>query len=197
MTKRKARSTLPATAVSAPVPATIKQDHRPEVLKAELRDGGLKLTSVPGQHAALKAAFGSDSWPFQNYAFTQVLNIMRVAQDGDDLTADVNALFAMIAGIAPQSELEAMLAAQMVATHHLAMRQLSGLTHSEEIAHHEMYGNLGNKLLRTFTMQMEALAKLRRGGEQIVKYVHVHEGGQAVVAGTINQHPRGEKKTGE
>jgi hypothetical protein len=49
------------------------------------------------------------------------------------------------------------------------------------------FGNLANKFMRTFTAQAEALAKIRRGGEQVVKYVHVHEGGQAVVAGTINQ----------
>jgi hypothetical protein len=39
------------------------------------------------------------------------------------------------------------------------------------------------KLLRTFTAQTEALAKLRRGGEQTVRveHVHVYEGGQAIV----------------
>jgi hypothetical protein len=39
------------------------------------------------------------------------------------------------------------------------------------------------KLLRTYTAQVEALAKLRRGGEQTVRveHVHVHSGGQAIV----------------
>ncbi len=47
----------------------------------------------------------------------------------------------------------------------------------------EMSGNLAVKLARTFTSQVEALAKLRRGGEQkvIVEHVHVHAGGRAVV----------------
>jgi hypothetical protein len=46
-------------------------------------------------------------------------------------------------------------------------------------------GNLAVKLLRTYTAQVEALAKLRRGGEQTVRveHVHVHAGGQAVGAG--------------
>jgi len=37
--------------------------------------------------------------------------------------------------------------------------------------------------LRTFTMQAETLAKLRRGGGQTVRveHVHVHPGGQAIV----------------
>ena len=30
------------------------------------------------------------------------------------------------------------------------------------------------KLLRTYTAQLEALAKLRRGGEQTVRVEHVH-----------------------
>jgi hypothetical protein len=40
-------------------------------------------------------------------------------------------------------------------------------------------------------MQMEALTKLRRGGEQTVRveHVHVHNGGQAIV-GNVN-HPGG------
>ena len=45
---------------------------------------------------------------------------------------------------------------------------------------------MANKFMRTFTSQVEALAKLRRGGEQIVKHVYVQEGGQAVIAGTVN-----------
>ena len=59
---------------------------------------------------------------------------------------------------------------------------------SDMFPHAMGFGQLANKFMRTFTAQSEALAKLRRGGEQIVKYIHVHEGGQAVVAGTINQN---------
>ena len=53
-------------------------------------------------------------------------------------------------------------------------------------------GGLAVKLLRTYTAQAEALAKLRRGGEQTVRveHVHVHAGGQAVV-GNVNQRETG------
>ena len=51
------------------------------------------------------------------------------------------------------------------------------------------------KLARTFALQAETLAKLQRGGEQVVKVVHVHPGAQAVIgnvtAGT-NGAPPGE-----
>ena len=51
------------------------------------------------------------------------------------------------------------------------------------IPEYQTAGNLAIKLSRTFTMQIEALAKLRRGGEQTVRveHVHVHNGGQAIV----------------
>ena len=40
-----------------------------------------------------------------------------------------------------------------------------------------------NKLMRTFTMQMETLKRHRSSGEQkvVVEHVHVYAGGQAVV----------------
>ncbi len=43
--------------------------------------------------------------------------------------------------------------------------------------------NRATKMLRTFTMQMEALKRYRTGGEQkvIVEHVHVNQGGQAIV----------------
>ena len=44
------------------------------------------------------------------------------------------------------------------------------------------------KLMRTYTAQIEALAKLQRGGEQVVKVVHVHPGGQAVVGNVRHGH---------
>jgi hypothetical protein len=49
-------------------------------------------------------------------------------------------------------------------------------------------GSLAVKLLRTYTTQVEALARLRRGGEQrvIVQHVTVPEGGQAIV-GAVSQ----------
>ena len=55
-------------------------------------------------------------------------------------------------------------------------------------------GNLAVKLLRTYTAQIEALAKLRRGGEQTVRVelVHVHSGGQAIVGAVTHQSRQGE-----
>jgi hypothetical protein len=53
--------------------------------------------------------------------------------------------------------------------------------------------SLGLKLLRTYTMQMEVLAKLKRGGEQTVRVEHVHDypGGQAIVGAVSTQRAEG------
>jgi len=83
----------------------------------------------------------------------------------------------------PKDEIEAMLASQMVVTHSLAMEFLGRAKRAGHIPQLDASGNLAVKLLRTYTAQVEALAKLRRGGEQTVRveHVHVHSGGQAIV----------------
>ena len=55
--------------------------------------------------------------------------------------------------------------------------------HAETQDRMDSYGTLATKLQRTFTTQIEALAKLRRGGEQKVRveHVHVYPGGRPIV----------------
>jgi hypothetical protein len=93
---------------------------------------------------------------------------------------------AMLGGIAPTNELEAMLAAQMIATHHLTMEVSRRALNAQDLPQYQAHGNLATKTARTFAAQIEALSKLRRGGEQVVRHVHVNDGGQAVIAGTVN-----------
>jgi hypothetical protein len=84
--------------------------------------------------------------------------------------------------------IEALLSVQMVSLHSLAMRFLAtAATKDQSEAGIELYMNRANKLLRTFTAQMEALKKHRSTGEQhmTVEHVTVQNGGQAVV-GTLN-----------
>ena len=65
------------------------------------------------------------------------------------------------------------------------LRQLKG---SETGPQQDSNGNLAVKLLRTYTMQMEALQRYRGKGEQkmTVEHVHVYQGGQAIV-GAVHQ----------
>ncbi len=145
--------------------------------------GVVSVTETKESVAEFDQAFGSKLVDSQVHTLGQVLNVIMT---GPDMTVPGNAALAMMAAIKPTNELEAALAAQMVAAHHFAM-----LSWSRAAKHSSMEGAQGNaamanKASRTFTMQMEALAKMRRGGEQVVRHVHVNDGGQAIVAGTFN-----------
>src|SRR5262249_3277657 len=63
----------------------------------------------------------------------------------------------------------------------------------------DVLGNLTTKFMRTYTMQVEALARKRRKGEQnlTVKHVHVYAGGQAVVGNVSHRGGRGVRKKGQ
>jgi hypothetical protein len=106
---------------------------------------------------------------------------------------DINQALAAVTGIDAKDGTEAMLATQMTATHVAAIRALRHLKASETIPQYNCNGNLAVKLLRTFTMQVEALQRYRGKGQQkvTVEHVHVHAGGQAIV-GAIS--PRGGDK---
>jgi hypothetical protein len=150
-------------------------------------DGGAAKIGSPhsnalGFVALLETTFGTRSSSFVNGA---VLKLLKAgAERGKWSTEDeANAGLAFIAAVGPADEFEASMALQMYATNELTMEMLSRARHTEDRQAITEYGNLATKLSRTFT-------KARRGGEQVVKYIHVHEGGQAVVAGTINQGGR-------
>jgi hypothetical protein len=63
----------------------------------------------------------------------------------------------------------------------LALRYLGPRTRrAEMLQKFEANGNMATKFLRTFAVQMETLARVRRGGKQkvIVEHVHVYPGGK-------------------
>ena len=101
------------------------------------------------------------------------------------MTREMNAALAVLDGMKAENEVEAMLITQMVATNDAALKCIASINQPFGA---DTFGNLAVKLLRTFTGQAEALAKLRRKGEQVVRVVHVHPGGQAVV-GDVHHHP--------
>lgn len=130
-----------------------------------------------------RATFGTVSPEFANRTAGEVGNIMRSAGKAMPEPDQLNAGIAAVAGIEPQNEAEAMLAVQMVGTHSVAMEMLSKAKHATNTDQLERFGTLATKLLRTYTTQLEALAKIRRGGSQkvTVEHVHVYSGGQAIV----------------
>ena len=131
----------------------------------------------------LKAALGSCSSAFVNASLMQLQAAARLPTSGVSEIA-VNAALAMIEAAAPRNEIEAALAIQMACSHMAAMAVLGRLGgavgHEKRIA---CLGTAAARLMRAYATQVEALRRLRVGGEQHIRveHVHVHEGGQAVV----------------
>lgn len=89
----------------------------------------------------------------------------------------------IIEDIKPKDHIESMLAAQMIATHHAAMRCFKIATRSEYMDGINVGLTCANKLTRSYAMQMEALNKYRGKGQQkmTVEHVHINDGGQAII----------------
>ena len=135
-----------------------------------------------GQDFHLLDTFGTSSHAFLNGALSQLLDSIR-DRDGIPTETAINSALAIVAGIQPENETEALLASQMAATHALAMLLVGRTRRVDQLNQAAVNGGLAVKLLRTFTLQAETLSKLRRGGGQTVRieHVHVHPGGQAIV----------------
>jgi hypothetical protein len=167
-------------------------------LKANKEDGTIKTHVGPthndhdGWSIRLLDALGTRSADFANTEVERILFAMT-PRDGMPTEAQLNAAVAVLNGVGPRDEVEAMLASQMAVTHALAMDLLGRVKQSPTVPYMETCANLATKLQRTFVAQVEALAKLRRGGEQkvTVEHVHVHAGGQAIVGAVTQAAPGG------
>ena len=118
-----------------------------------------------------------------------LLQAKRAAGFGDDNSTAHHYTVAAVHSLGARDGLEALLAVQMVGVHNLAMQFLADAAVKEQTEIGiDVSVNRANRLLRTFTAQVEALKKHRSKGEQhfTVEHVHVHSGGQAVV-GAVNQ----------
>ena len=101
---------------------------------------------------------------------------------------------AAVRSLGPRDGLEALLAVQMVHTHNLAMNYLRRAAIKDQTtAGIELFTNFATRLLRTYTLQVDALKTYRSKGEQKVEveHVHVHRGGQAIVGAVSHTVPGG------
>lgn len=137
-------------------------------------------SDAPGWAAQLRDAFGSTGRDFPIAQLNHLLKLVK-ASTGTYDQPKLNALLAAVDAVKPEDEIQAMLAVQLVACHEAAMLVVKRIMTAEQIPQVDCAGNLAVKLMRTYTMQVEALSKLKRGGEQTVRVVHVHAGAQAVV----------------
>ena len=143
--------------------------------RPELKNGMVALMDAVGTH---------DEHFFSGY-LSQIINASTQGKAPD--ATSVNAALGFIRGLKPRDELEAAMAAQMMATHNAVMTFARRLSHTETIQQQDSAINGYNKLARTFAAQMEALKRYRSTGEQkvTVQHVTVSDGGQAIVGGTV------------
>jgi len=144
----------------------------------------LDVDMQPIDAVRLVSAFGTAEPSFASWMLNGIIN---AACDGGPAhppgAEAINDALAAVTGIGARDETEGMLATQMVATHFAAISALRRLKSSSTIPQQDSNGNLAVKLLRTFTLQIEALQRYRGKGQQkvTVEHVHVNAGGQAIV----------------
>ena len=150
-----------------------------------------------GQFALMKA-IGTSDVDFYDGLVGQLVNASKEKQVSEKGT---NFMLAIVKGIEPRDQIEAMLAAQMAAVHMASMTFARRLAHVDNISQQDSAERAFNKLTRTFAAQVSALKEYRSKGEQkmTVQHVHVAEGGQATV-GNVNAPTEGvgaSKKSGD
>ena len=135
----------------------------------------------------LMEALGTTDRDFIVGFLGQVTNINGNKLDEASMVR-LNFMLSVIRGIKPKDQVEAMLAAQMAAVHEATMKFFRNLDDFESLEHRDSAERTLNKLMRTFTTQMEALKRYRTGGQQTVtvQHVNVNDGGQAIV-GNVSQ----------
>jgi proteasome lid subunit RPN8/RPN11 len=144
-------------------PPRLKDGEKPGTVVADTKD-------MPLWGARVAKALGVDEPWLLDMLLNQTANCMPGEQ-----TRAASVAIAAVQAVGPRNGVEAMLAVQMAATHAVAMKMLQRATLEQPSI--EVYDSLVNratKLLRTYTMQVEALKRHRSAGEQRVVVQHQH-----------------------
>jgi hypothetical protein len=154
---------------------------------------------LEGHRARLRDAFGGTmSDEFTDVLLGKLVEALRPSPHDQLEEATLNAGLAIITSMQPRSELEALLAVQVVATGFSGMRFLrQSHRHMDEVFI-DVYGSYAIKLLRLQGDLLQAFDRHRRGNRQTVEvhHVHIYPGSQGVV-GIVNQTTEEDQTTGE
>jgi hypothetical protein len=181
-----AKPTYKPTPIEAKAIAAYKaaKETRGPRLKVAIEGNSAELTPDHPDAAigtlAIMRAIGTADLDFCDGLTLQLVNASKGQGPSEKA---VNFMLAVIKGIEPRDEIEAMLAAQMATVHMASMTFARRLASVDSIQQQDSASNAFNKLTRTFAAQMSALKEYRSKGEQkmTVQHVHVAEGGQAIV----------------
>jgi len=145
-----------------------------------------------GYRAQLREAFGNTmSDEFVDVMLGKVIEALKPNPFDQLGEATLNAALAIISSSHCQSELEALIAVEIVATGFAGLRFLRQSQHSMTEDYIRTYGPYANKLLRLHLDLIQALDRHRRGHKQTVEvnHLHVHSGAQGMV-GIVNAGER-------
>src|ERR1700693_1388787 len=90
--------------------------------------------------------------------------LVRASRESAPSEKSTNFMLAVVKGIEPRDQVEAMLAAQMAAVHNATMTFARRLAHVDNIPQQDSAERAFNKLARTFAVQVEALKRYRSRG---------------------------------
>lgn len=156
--------------------------------------GGLMLdaphSNAEGWLCQLVTSMGTGSEVLSNLLRGHLINARgggtpKTEEEAQRLAEDLREGMAFVDAIGPRSELEAIMAVQMFATHCATMKVTRHLHRADTLEQLEAHGKLMSKMARTFSAQAETLQKIRTGGKQQVevRYVYVDARTQTVVNG--------------
>jgi hypothetical protein len=138
--------------------------------------------------ARLREAFGNTmSDEFVNVMLGKIIESLKPNPFDQLEEATLNSALAIIDSVKCRSELEALIAVEIVATGFAGLRFLRQSQHSMTEDFIRTYGPYANKLLRLQLDLIQALDRQRRGHKQTVEvhHLHIHSGAQGMV-GFVN-----------
>jgi len=143
---------------------------------------------LEGHRARLRESLGNTmSDEFVDVMLGKLVEALRPGPFDQLEEATLNAGLALVDSVGPRSELEALLAVQIVATGFSGMRFLRQSQRHMMEDYIDVYGTYAIKLLKLQNELIHTLDRHRRGNTQTVeiRHLHFHPGAQGVV-GIIN-----------
>jgi hypothetical protein len=147
---------------------------------------------LDGYRARLREAFGyTMSNEFVDVMLGKVVEALKPTPWDNLEEATLNAALAIIASARCRSELEALIAVEIVATGFAGLRFLRQSQKHMTEDYINTYGPYANKLLRLQLDLIQSLDRHRRGHKQTVevRHLHIHSGAQGLV-GIVNAGQR-------
>ena len=184
---------LPALLDGAPEGGSQRKPP-PRVRKPSPKDNQYlaPIANLESYRAQLRAAFGNTmSDEFVNVMLGKLVEALMPNPFDELEEATLNSALAIIASAQCRSELEALVAVEIVATGFAGLRFLRQSQHSMTDDYIRTYGPYANKLLRLHLDLIQALDRHRRGHKQTVEvhHLHVHSGARGMV-GIVNAGER-------